>query len=456
MENQFSSYVKKKISSNPRDAFMSSMSGMSMPKSIDWKQSAITSNKGAVGTTPISATPAKEKYMENVSGQIGQERQPLAIASLQSPQGFSGSQNPQPSQIQQPPKINPMDAYKASFDAYIKSLQPSSQEMEAQKYLNSLVDMSKREIYDKENMSGVTMDFAGREAERARANRSFDVQAASDALSAITGQRQAMTEAQKARLQFEQSLLPKEEPTPEGFSLSEGQARYDAQGNLIAQRGKTYAPSSASSGGSGGYSQDTSGGTPSSAAQNILQQLNMGANLDDLIKGNSISAQNLRNEVLGALNKQGGLTERQQELFTEAQTAVNRLLDGGYKKLGGYSTVLGKYTTGYGDAKAQAQQLQAILARDNLGLLKGAMSDKDLAFIQSMSSGFEGEGIQSEKFIKERLEEIKTKLDKKVSANTTNKGTARMLSSPDGQVFDASDLTNEEYQEAINDGYIPK
>jgi len=34
----------------------------------------------------------------------------------------------------------------------------------------------------------------------------------------------------------------------DGFSLSEGQARYDAQGNLIAERGKTYAPGSTTSG----------------------------------------------------------------------------------------------------------------------------------------------------------------------------------------------------------------
>lgn len=35
----------------------------------------------------------------------------------------------------------------------------------------------------------------------------------------------------------------------------------------------------------------------------------------------------------------------------------------------------------------QAQQLQSMLTAGNLGLLKGAMSDKDIAFLQSMSSG---------------------------------------------------------------------
>lgn len=206
------------------------------------------------------------------------------------------------------------------------------------------------------------------------------------------------------------------------FDLSEGQARYaynpaTGQYDQVAARGKTYAPSSGGGSGSGGSGSGS--GQVSSAAQNILQQLNMGANLDDLIKGSSNASQALRNEVLGALNAQGGVTDRQGELFKDAKTAVDKLLSGGYKALGGYSTILGgKYTTAYGDAMAQAQQLQAILARDNLGLLKGAMSDKDLAFIQSMSSGFEGSGIQSEGFIKERLTEIQNKIQKKLDSGT--------------------------------------
>jgi hypothetical protein len=200
----------------------------------------------------------------------------------------------------------------------------------------------------------------------------------------------------------------------EDFTLSEGQARFDAAGNLIASQGKTYAPGSGS--GSGGSS---AGFNVSNAAKNIIEQINLGANLDDLIKGNSNAAQSLRNEVLAGLNQQGGLTTRARELFQEAKNAVDSLLtQGGYQALGGYSSRLGgQFTTAYGDAQARAQQLEAILARDNLGLLKGAMSDKDLAFIQSMSSGFKGEGIQSEAFIKSRLEEIQTKLNNKLGAS---------------------------------------
>lgn len=159
----------------------------------------------------------------------------------------------------------------------------------------------------------------------------------------------------------------------------------------------------------------------SSAAQNILEQVNLGANLDDLIKGTSNAAQALRNEVLKGLNAQGGTTEKSLGILTEGKAVVDSLIDtGGYKALGGYSTLFGgKYTTAFGDAKARTAQLEAILARDNLGLLKGAMSDKDLAFIQSMSSGFQGEGIQSEEFIKTRLEEIQAKLKDKIASTAS-------------------------------------
>lgn len=211
-------------------------------------------------------------------------------------------------------------------------------------------------------------------------------------------------------------VIPKKEE--EGFSLSEGEARYDAQGKLIAARAKTYAPGTGSGGYGGGYG---SGGSLnlSPEAQGIIQQINLGANLDDLIKGTSIPAQKLRNEVIAGLNAQGGMTTKATELLSEGLGVVNNMLNNkAYNALGGYSAKFGgQWTTSYGDAKAQAAQLQAILARDNLGLLKGAMSDKDLAFIQSMSSGFEGEGTQSEGFIKQRLEEIQTKLKNKIDTS---------------------------------------
>lgn len=194
------------------------------------------------------------------------------------------------------------------------------------------------------------------------------------------------------------------------FNLSEGQSRYSSDGTLIASKGKTYAPSS---GGGSGYS--SGGGTPvSSAAQNILDIMNKnGGTVDDYVKG-SIASQDLRNEIYSALSNQGGSTDKNVGLITEGKAVIDDMINKSDWKKFGYSSVLGgKFTTGYGDMKQRASQISAILARDNLGLLKGAMSDKDLAFIQSMSGGV-SEGTISETYAKERMESIQTKLKDKI------------------------------------------
>lgn len=226
------------------------------------------------------------------------------------------------------------------------------------------------------------------------------------------------------------------------FDLSEGQARYDATGKMIASRAKTYAPKSGSVSSSGSSYGGVGGTQVSSAAQNILNQLNTnGGTVDDYVKGSSKDAQKLRNEVYDALNNQGGRTNVSTALLADARDIVNDLITTkSYKDLGGYSTKLGgQFTQSFGDAKARVAQLSALLARDNLGLLKGAMSDKDLAFIQAMSTGFEGQGVQSESYIKEKLNTIYNKLDKKVGSSnsqmTSNSSGTTSLKGPDGKRY---------------------
>jgi hypothetical protein len=194
----------------------------------------------------------------------------------------------------------------------------------------------------------------------------------------------------------------------------------------------------------------------SDAAKNIIEQINLGASIDDLVKGTSNAAQKLRNEVLAGLNAQGGLSEKSFSVLQDGKDVVDAMLNSqAYKALGGYSSILGgQYSTAYGDAMAQASQLQAILARDNLGLLKGAMSDKDLAFIQAMSSGFEGQGTQSEEFIKERFESIQKSLAKKLENSPSTTADSGVLTSPDGsQQVNISDLTPAQVQEAKTAGW---
>lgn len=262
------------------------------------------------------------------------------------------------------------------------------------------------------------------------------------------------------------------------FELSDGQAKYEydpvtGQAKLIAENTKNFAPKSGSGSGTGGgsgYGVDANGNKVqiSSRAQVYVDAVNNGANLDDILKGTSRETQALRGEVIAGLNLQGGQSKKAIDVVTEGKTIVDDLISsGGYKALGGYSTVLGgQFGTGYGDAKAKANQLSAILARDNLGLLKGAMSDKDLAFIQSMSTGFDGEGVQSEAYIKQRLEQIQTKLANRIAAsgfgggntntnNNTNVNNAPVdiqvsVRSTDGRVIS---IPQSKLAEALKAGY---
>jgi hypothetical protein len=181
-----------------------------------------------------------------------------------------------------------------------------------------------------------------------------------------------------------------------------GNTRYDSFGNVIATEGSTV-----------------DDGIISPEAQNIVDLMNtQGGTVDDYVKGISGEAQALRNEVYQALSKQGGVTEKSTKLFQEAKTIIDDMIGQEDWKRFGYSAKLGgKLSVKYGDMEARADTINAILARDNLGLLKGAMSDKDLAFIQAMSAGVP-KGVISEKYAKERMESIQKKLQEKINQYT--------------------------------------
>lgn len=362
------------------------------------------------------------------------------------------------------------DPYRSAFDTYIKSLAIPEGLARSQNELASIDS----DIFGKETKARheyeQTLDTPGmlragaqdaatqgsRRNNAELADLATQRNALANSVLAQQGQYKFMTDAQKARFDFEKSMLDQgredsryeDETTREQtrydaeqaskknqpFDLSEGQSRYEydpATGSYktVASKGKTYAPSTSS--GSGGGSNGL-GGQVSGAAQNIIDIINAGGgDVDTLIKGTSREAQALRNEVYQGLAAQGGRPETTTTLYKEGKEIVDDLLNTkGYNALGGWSTRLGgQFGTSYGDAMAKAQQLGAILARDNLGLLKGAMSDKDLEFIKAMSTGFEGAGIQSEGYLKGRLETIQQKLASKIaesgapSSSTGSSGT---------------------------------
>ncbi len=87
----------------------------------------------------------------------------------------------------------------------------------------------------------------------------------------------------------------------------------------------------------------------------------------------------------------------------------------------------------------RAAQISAILAKDNLGLLKGAMSDKDLAFIQAMSGGVETSGTISEAYAKERMESIQKKFKEKVEASDVENTVDNIVVGDDGQEYEITE-----------------
>lgn len=114
--------------------------------------------------------------------------------------------SPQP---QATPTIDPNASYRSAFDQYISSLKPSQEESSARSLLSNLTLQAKKD-YEEALGRGETLGFASGEAARVNRNNAFGIEAAANAVDAFSNERQAMTEAQKARLDFEKSLRDSE------------------------------------------------------------------------------------------------------------------------------------------------------------------------------------------------------------------------------------------------------
>jgi len=235
--------------------------------------------------------------------------------------------------------------------------------------------------------------------------------------------------AEQQALEAEQEAAKAERESQ--FNLSEGQARYDSEGNLIASRAKTYAPSSGSS--SSSSTSSTSGVSVSPAAQSYIDRYNSGsATLDDILKSiPGVGGQGLRDEISMAIASQSGtLPDFARNKLTEAQSLVNELLLDSKGKRSAVGSSFGKLV-GTGKRGLQpkrvgfetkAQQLAGILTLDNLGVLKGPLSDADREFIQVVSSG---QNLNmSEADFDANLRRILAKLDVKLGVSTGGVGSS--------------------------------
>ena len=176
----------------------------------------------------------------------------------------------------------------------------------------------------------------------------------------------------------QQGLIP-EKAAPEGFSLSEGQARYDAQGNIIASRGKTYAPGTGSDGASD---------------PNVYSWVNLIRS--GQAKITSVPA-SLKNAVASELAAGGGAAS---ETATQASGIIDQLLLRDTSKVTG---AIDQYTGGlFGEAaytKSLYDQLKGLLSLEKRTLLKGsgAISDYEFKVLEQAASALR-RGLTDEDF----------------------------------------------------------
>lgn len=153
-------------------------------------------------TSPVKTSPAKAEYVNNLA---------------QSP---APVQNTPPVSQQVQPAVDPTQKYRSAFDEYIRSLAPTSEETTAQNRLNALTTQNRLD-YEKALESGETLGYATGLAGQQARTAAIQEAGAAGTLSALSGRRQAMTEAQKARTDFERGLMDYELKQKETPSISE-------------------------------------------------------------------------------------------------------------------------------------------------------------------------------------------------------------------------------------------
>lgn len=182
------------------------------------------------GTTPGGAVYDSTGRLTSVPGQsLTTPTQPIT-GNTQTPSG--ATVNAGTGAVVTPPATDPKAAYGAAYQSYIQSLTPSSDVTAATTKLNADTLQAKKDQEEALNR-GETLGFASGEAARVNRNNAFQTEADTNTLNALTGQSTARTNATKAQLDYEKSLLPTAADTA-GYSLSPGQTRYDAKGNVIS------------------------------------------------------------------------------------------------------------------------------------------------------------------------------------------------------------------------------
>lgn len=199
----------------------------------------------------------------------------------------------------------------------------------------------------------------------------------------------------------------------------------------------------------------------SSTAKNYITLIEAGTlTLEEAMTkiGSSKAGLALKNEVVSGIAQSGGRTQQSIDKLKEIQAAIKDIKEGDFEYFGASIAPRTMYGIGglnpyYKAFQAKVDNLVAMLSLDNLPLLKGPMSDKDIEFIKQMSSGLDIK--MDEKSAGERLDKIFKKVTDKLNlipeVAQTSSG---KLTSPDGtQEVDISQLTPAELKEAKTAGW---
>lgn len=195
----------------------------------------------------------------------------------------------------------------------------------------------------------------------------------------------------------------------------------------------------------------------SNEAQEWVDAINSGAmSLDDALTkiGSTAASRELKSQIIAGVNAQGGQTATKLEQMKNTVSTIDDILNGDFEYFGasiapreGWMSKIIGGNPYYEAFKSKVDNLVASLTVDNLALLKGPMSDKDIEFVKQLSSGINMK--MSESAARDRLEKIKTRLNEKI-----NNASSTVLKSPDGtQQVNVSDLTPTELQEARDAGW---
>lgn len=430
------------------------LSAPSLGNSIASVKPAVpTSNAGATSTQPVVASPARSAYTSTL-GSSGSSAN--SSGNFTTPSGAVVN-NSTGATVSGPTTSSGATNYDAAYQAYIQSLQPSTDVTAATTNLNNLTLQSKKDQADAFYRNGGTTGSASEESNKINRDESFGIDAATNSLNALTGQQTATTNADKARLDYESSLQDQTKPFTVGdntyqFNPATGQYEVnttapskldtsvvDVGGNqtlINTQTGqviKTLGPSPTDLNNNGSSSTYVPGSNP--AVDSWITQVNNGtAKITDV-------PANLKDSVVQGLSQ----STNADDILTTTAEALNTLTsmvnnNQGFSGAVGSKLALGTLGgivpgglpgSSEADFNAKLKQVTSGVVLPNLQILKGMgrITQKEFDTLQNSLTSLSTS--ESENQFKSDLANVTNLINSKLS-NSGISSSNNIVTAPDG------------------------